>query len=409
METNNQDLKKQILKKNNNVFIEFNVSGKNYKVPYYPFTIWLYSRIFNYFNKIKILKGIYGEPVSKPNIKMKKDCPYHTDWLICAGIKVEDFYLNGTYNNWDTVIEDYIKENIDVSLDFSILNLKNSIPNFIDSRNFSNYDSQELIDTLKAIQNKEIIFTSNSTEVAHIVNVATDLNATILKIDSTKIDKIKKSEMIHLVDIENNKIVPILKTGILLNDPEILKMHISPKVKNLAILNQDFNILNGVYISNSNIVMVEEILDYHIPLIFRSASEDISASGIFNSIVSKNKTYKKVLNETIESFSSETAKLWYSLKKIKPIEPAILIQPYIEADYSAVIKLKDSKLSFASYNGSCSHIVNGKTQVQNEVREDVLDTFYKVQERLIQESEKYKTNLEVEFIVKDSIYITQAM
>ena len=155
--------------------------------------------------------------------------------------------------------------------------------------------------------------------------------------------------------------------------------------------------------------MAEEILDYHIPLIFRSASEDISASGIFNSIVSKNKTYKKVLNETIESFSSETAKLWYSLKKIKPIEPAILIQPYIEADYSAVIKLKDSKLSFASYNGSCSHIVNGKTQVQNEVREDVLDTFYKVQERLIQESEKYKTNLEVEFIVKDSIYITQAM
>ena len=406
METNNQDLKKQILKKNNNVFIEFNVSGKNYKVPYYPFTIWLYSRIFNYFNKIKILKGIYGEPVSKPNIKMKKDCPYHTDWLICAGVKVEDFYLNGI---WDVVIEDYIKKNIDVSLDFSILNLKNSIPKFIDSRNLSNYDSQELIDTLKAIQNKEIIFTSNSTEVAHIVNVATDLNATILKIDSIKIDKIKKSEMIHLVDIENNKIVPILKTGILLNDPEILKMHISPKVKNLAILNQDFNILNGVYISNSNITMAEEILDYHIPLIFRSASEDISASGIFNSIVSKNKTYKKVLNETIESFSSETAKLWYSLKKIKPIEPAILIQPYIEADYSAVIKLKDSKLSFASYNGSCSHIVNGKTPVQNEVREDVLDTFYKVQERLIQESEKYKTNLEVEFIVKDSIYITQAM
>ena len=115
METNNQDLKKQILKKNNNVFIEFNVSGKNYKVPYYPFTIWLYSRIFNYFNKIKILKGIYGEPVSKPNIKMKKDCPYHTDWLICAGVKVEDFYLNGTYNNWDAVIEDYIKENIEVS------------------------------------------------------------------------------------------------------------------------------------------------------------------------------------------------------------------------------------------------------------------------------------------------------
>jgi hypothetical protein len=111
MEINNQDLKKQILKKNNNVFIEFNVSGKNYKVPYYPFTIWLYSRIFNYFNKIKVLKGIYGEPVSKPNIKMKKDCPYHTDWLICAGIKVEDFYLNGTYNNWDIVIEDYIKEN----------------------------------------------------------------------------------------------------------------------------------------------------------------------------------------------------------------------------------------------------------------------------------------------------------
>ena len=348
METNNQDLKKQILKKNNNVFIEFNVSGKNYKVPYYPFTIWLYSRIFNYFNKIKILKGIYGEPVSKPNIKMKKDCPYHTDWLICAGVKVEDFYLNGTYNNWDAVIEDYIKENIEVSLDFSILNLKNSIPNFIDSRNLFNYDSQELIDTLKAIQNKEIIFTSNSTEVAHIVNVATDLNATILKIDSIKIDKIKKSGMIHLVDIENNKIVPILKTGILLNDPEILKMHISPKVKNLAILNQDFNILNGVYISNNNIAMAEEILDYHIPLIFRSASEDISASGIFNSIVSKNKTYKKVLNETIESFSSETAKLWYSLKKIKPIEPAILIQPYIEADYSAVIKLKDSKLSFAS-------------------------------------------------------------
>ena len=172
MEINNQDLKKQILKKNNNVFIEFNVNGKHYNVPYYPFTIWLYSRIFNYFNKIKILKGIYGEPVSKQNIKMKKDCPYHTDWLIGAGIKVEDFYLNGTYNNWDTVIEDYIKENIDVSLDFSILNLKNSIPNFIDSRNLFNYDSQELIDTLKAIQNKEIIFTSNSTEVAHIVNVA---------------------------------------------------------------------------------------------------------------------------------------------------------------------------------------------------------------------------------------------
>ena len=52
---NNQDLKKQILKKNNNVFIEFNVNGKHYNVPYYPFTIWLYSRIFNYFNKIKIL------------------------------------------------------------------------------------------------------------------------------------------------------------------------------------------------------------------------------------------------------------------------------------------------------------------------------------------------------------------
>ena len=39
METNNQDLKKQILKKNNNVFIEFNVNGKHYNVPYYPFTI----------------------------------------------------------------------------------------------------------------------------------------------------------------------------------------------------------------------------------------------------------------------------------------------------------------------------------------------------------------------------------
>ena len=38
-------------------------------------------------------------------------------------------------------------------------------------------------------------------------------------------------------------------------------------------------------------------LDYHIPLIFRSASEDISASGIFNSIVSKNNYLKLDLNQ----------------------------------------------------------------------------------------------------------------
>ena len=115
------------------------------------------------------------------------------------------------------------------------------------------------------------------------------------------------------------------------------------------------------------------------------------------------------VNKVWNSFSSELA-LSYMERIGAAVKPGVLIQPFITADVSYVIKSLNGEIYISSFQGDCSNIVNGNEGVlsfklsETKFNEPVLDVFNKIKNILNVE------NLECEFIIKDNVvYTVQAM
>lgn len=389
-------LKLEILVKNQNKFLDMKIYDKDYKIPLYPFFLWIAPSYSALHSQIPLYTSIYGHSVCNSGMKMHGDSSLHNDWVIGAGIDIDEYYniLNDKESGLSSEIYRLTKLLLKgVSTDFQILNKKSNEQDilFLDIGDkpgetvFVNSE-EDLLRALKTAEVGGIVMTENSTEVAHIVNNALELDFTLLNA------KINQTQMMvdynFIADLTTNKIYSFSNKGILLSTLE----DGNSKAHRLAILKRaGFNVLEGLYFDEP----AEFKNNSGIELIFRSSGEGRNASGIFKSIITRN-DYQLAFNGVFDSFSSELA-LQYKKMSKKDIKPAVLVQPFLKADESAVV----SSLGSAYCIGDASLIVQGADGVLKDAPSEYIDLYIKISVIF--------PDAEVEMLKKNGvIYILQA-
>lgn len=365
-----ENIKEEVLKKSPTFPVLIN--DVIYDIPEYPFKIWRHT--LEKEDKSAFIK-LYGEAISPSGIKLRNDDPYHNDWIIGAGINPDEYYslaqekgfrnfLYGTKNN------------------YIYINQKTNENDFIV---FTNQKEPELEDILNATDTGDIVVTTNISKTSHLVNNCKELDVSLIGCFYDLKNMIYAGQ--------NGLCEEFSDKGIPLNQAK------KGKAGQLALLkNNGFPVLDGIFFDKRPTFIKRK------NMIFRSSgleeSDDLTASGLFKSIIGEGlETFDEVWN----SFSSELA-IKYLSKLNKKVSPGVLVQPYIEADESSVIKYNDGELNVSYIKGPCSKIVNGDKDVLHGERKetkDFLEMFKKIQE-FTQE------NIEVEFLKKDEkIFILQ--
>lgn len=395
-------IKEKVLEKNQNKFLTANINNKEVKIPMYPFLIWLAPGYKAMHKSLDTLyRPIYGLPVSSSGMKMRGDSAYHNDWVIGAGLSIDEYYeLEKTSNLRDEIrrLTRLVLRN--VRTDFNILHQKKNEQEilFLDfsypfepGKTVLFKNEEDLLKVLKTIKNNGIVVSENGTEVAHIVNNATELDFTLIQCDTIEQSIIhlnKKTKF--LADTSSNLLYEFAVGGELLSclGEGNSKAHRLSKLKKAG-----FNVLEGLYF-NEPIELQDRA---NINLIFRSSGEgNVEASGLFKSKVVNN-FYQEAFDEVFNSFNSDVAKEYFEITK-KEIKPAVLVQPFIKADESAVVGLNSSSF----FKGDCSNIVLAKEGVMKGAPQEYIDLFNNIKEVL--------DDVKIcEFIkVGDTIYVCQA-
>lgn len=394
------DLKEKILEKNQGKFLDIKVYDEILSVPLYPFFLWLAPSYSALHSKIEIYQSIYGTPVSPSGMKLNGDSGYHNDWIIGAGLPLSRFYdiQDDVSSGLNSEIKRITGLLLGRSTDFQVLNLKKGENDILFLKEgYSNGETivysreEDLERVLDGIEENSIVITESGSEVAHIVSNASELDFTLLKIEGFSQNNMHFGNPIYLADLVSCRLRKFCDKGIILNS-----LNSGGKAGNLAKLKKiGFPVLDGIYLEEK-----PEFFDVHQKLIFRSAGEGsgVLASGIFKSVVTDSE-FNEVFDEVWDSYSSPVA-LKY-MEKVGEVKPAVLIQPYIDADCSAVVKY-DGELKSAFCEGGCEKIVGG-VSADGEVPEEVLTLFFKIQEVLGE-------NIECEFICKnDKWFVVQAI
>jgi len=198
---------------------------------------------------------------------------------------------------------------------------------------------------------------------------------------------------------------------LLLNNFNLIKENsnfIGSKSYNLSYLkNKGFNIANGYIIpsfsfnDNKEINDIEEIINLNENKLYAIRSSAIgedgkenSFAGIFQSELFIEK--KDILNSIYrikDSFYSNKAKIYLKLKNTT-IKPCILIQEMIESEISAIIFIKDNKITMNIKKGYCDGIASGK--------EDSIELNFDLKNILLQEKIiKSKLNFDKNIFIED--------
>lgn len=411
-------------------FFELKVYDKVYSVPLAPFIIWFSPSYSAMHEEISNLKSMYGEAVSSSNLKIYGDNRYHNDWVIASGLDLDKYYE--IFKDEESGLEKGINEQIGIilgqtDLNIEIMNLKENEKDFLFIKPMEFYkkvvngdciildkgDSSDINRILTVTEKGNgVVLTSESTKVAHIVNNAIELNFSMFNVPNIEQTLYHLNEYIYEIDIKNNLIKPLISKG----TPLSLLEEGNGKAQMLSKLNNNgINVLDGIYITDINDIKYDFFDDKE--YIVRSSGieegGDIKASGIFKSIRAKGqKEITKALEEVWNSFSSETA-LNYLKRLNKEIKPGILIQNFVKADMSYVIKHNEEETYISYFKGDCENIVNGNSGVEkiiiknNETNEEYSELIKLVKNISVIVDCK---NIECEIIEKDKkLYTLQVL
>lgn len=182
---------------------------------------------------------------------------------------------------------------------------------------------------------------------------------------------------------------------------------IGSKSYNLSYLkNKGFNIANGYIIpsfsfnDNEKINNIEEIdkFDENKLYAIRSSAlgedgKENSFAGIFQSdLFIKKKDILNSINKINDSFYSKKAEIYLKLKKTT-IKPCILIQEMIESELSAILFIKDNKITMNIKKGYCDGIASGK-EASIELNFDLKNIL--LQEKIIKSKLNFDKNIFIE-------------
>ena len=217
------DLQEQIIERATNTlgFFDLVVYGETYKVPAVPFIIWVGPGYSVLHDRIETLKRLWEEPVSERNIKCWGDNRYHNDWIIGAGLSVDNYYdiYNDNKSGLSDGIDNIVKEIIgNMNFDLQVLNRrKNSSDICYFKYNGWNKtkpgscvlvdkgDDKEILNILEATKNGTgLVITSKSTMVAHIVSNAMELDFTMINVKNLDQTLMHCYESVFEVNLENN-------------------------------------------------------------------------------------------------------------------------------------------------------------------------------------------------------------
>lgn len=445
-----EELKNQIsnieyeVKTKANNFLGFKdivVYGETYKVPFAPFLLWQSMAYGRLHELIPTLEKGYGEPASPRNLKQKGDSKYHNDWVIGSGMDHEKYYE--IYRDKDSGLDDEINRLFgdflgDIDTNVQIMNLKKEENDIIFVQPKPKFTSEvvdgdciliergsekDIEDILTITESGNgVVLTENFTEVAHIVNNAVELDFSMFNINAlSQTLRHLPEETIYTIDTKLNVFTRFISKGKTLSNLKEGngKAHTLAHLRNNGILT-----LDGIYLDDIENLTLNLKFNEDNPLTFivRSSGEEeggsIKASGIFKSIkVTTEEELKNAIKEVWDSFSSKIAQTYLKRlgKTVEDIKPGILIQPFIKAEKSFVMKQKDGKTIISVFEGDCENIVNGNDNVQSEtfdLNEEMIYTDLKEVTKVYKSIQNIlKTdNIECEFIEKDGkIYTLQAM
>jgi len=427
------DLKERIIESNENVlgFLPLEYDSKTYMIPIAPFILWFGPAYSSMHDFTRMLSHTYHS-ISPRGLKMYNDSTMHNDWIIGSGLDIDSYYhlYNNNIKGFADVIGDLKEELIlrygedefsskeqILRTNINILNKRTNEDNIIfvmpKFKNIVENDcviinkgNAKDIDNILTATNagRGIILTNSSTEVAHITSNSVELDFTFINVENIDLSEIPVGTM-FMINLSLNTIEEIGyggRTLSLLSDGE-------DKASMLASLKRNgFNVLDGVFYNEKpeiNIPLETE-------LIIRSSGSNegssVKASGIFNSI--KATEDNNAVDIVWESFTSEVATNYLS-RIGASVSPGILIQPYIEADYSYVLKLKEGTVYVSSFNGPCSNIVDGNEGVtSSKYNLENLDPTNKIFKTFLDILEFVESDLECELLLKDdTIYVLQVM
>jgi len=419
--------------------------GETYSVPVAPFILWCGPHTKALHEITRTLSQAYTCKAIR-GLKQSFDSIAHSEWVIGAGFDVEEFYRleNNNIDGFAQMINELeeriiakysrkdghsLNETIEPaktsSEDSYRIKVFNRAENALDNHFLTpSYDNvipgdcviitdggpKDISNILKATESDSaVILTNSSTEVTHIASNAVELNFTFVQVIGFDLSDLCPGDVVVL-DLGNN-------TCQILKNQEI-PLAMLPFDRSKAgmlsfLLSEGINVIDGVYYNH----LPETISDTPgLPVIVRSSGSNeggtMKASGIFKSVVCLNGTgIQDAATEVWESFSSHIA-LAYMKRLNESTKPGILIQPFLKADRSYVIKSTADKLNVSFFNGDCSNIVNGtagvesfETTLQPSVNEhaSAINIFRDIHKLI-------NSDIECELIVKDNVvYVLQCM
>jgi len=397
--------------KGNGGFITFRDERTNEDVviPKLPLDIWALTQFdFEHDYKMDESREILEEKwqnICSPGMKLPNDNPYHSDWLIGAGFDIDEAYdVFKSKEDLDSAIHEYrtrmlrgelfeegcvylvsgqdesikahplsINKDAQFPIFFKIETLDLSIEEFRDRNSTTLFTTEATSDLLPYIlvmskSKSALILSRVGTKTAHILNVTKELGINLFHYTSK--EDLKKD---YIYKIEKDGVITkVMHMNYIVADVTPLQNATEAghgkKVSNLAKLNNaGLSVPGGVHILDN--FQEATLLDGS--LIARSAgvgegSEKALFSGIFKSIPLKNRNFNATLKEVVDSFNTKEAAEYAKILNVPKPQPGVLLQEFIEADHSAVIKVSGMEMLVTRAQGSCEKIVSGETHFDTD-------------------------------------------